>query len=80
MVKMSLVYTVKPFCFAVYYTVVFKKSKSVYTSVLFAISYLVLNFNLFAFYTGLNLIFVALIFKGLHILIKKEAKNFLICL
>lgn len=70
----------KPFCFAVYYTVVFKKSKSVYTSVLFAISYLVLNFNLFAFYTGINLIFVALIFKGLHILIKKEAKNFLICL
>ena len=70
----------KPFCFAVYYTVVFKKNKSVYTSVLFAISYLILNFNMFAFYTGLNLIFVALIFKGLHILIKKEAKNFLICL
>lgn len=70
----------KPFCFAVYYTVIFKRNKSLLSSVLFIVSYLLFNFNLFEIYKCFNLVFVALMFKGLHILIKKDAKTVLICL
>lgn len=69
-----------PFCFGIYYTFVFRKNKAWLTSVLFCVVYLLVNTTLTSVYVCANLVGCALLFKGLHMLIKKPAHNLLVCL
>lgn len=68
-----------PFCFGTYYALVFKSKQSYLVSIMFACAYLLANFTLNAVYEVLCLVGVALIFKCLHKLIKKQAPNLLVC-
>lgn len=70
----------KPFCFGLYYALVFAYNSPWLVSGCFLVSYMLSFLSLEGLYSALNLIMVALIFKWLHGCTKKKAHPLLVCL
>lgn len=71
---------ITPFCFGIYYTLIFKKEDNLITSICFAVAYCATFFSLVGLYQCINLIVVAYGFKLMHRLIHKKAHSLLVCL
>ena len=69
-----------PFCFGIYYALIFKEKNVWGVSATYVVAYLLSYFNLSSVYVVANIVGVAIAFKYFHILIKKPAHNILICL
>lgn len=69
-----------PFCFGVFYALIFKTNDVWGISISYVLAYMLSFMSLTGLYICLNIVGVAIIFKLLHVLIKKNAHNLLICL
>ena len=68
-----------PFCFGPYYALVFKGGAGLVISVVFTVAFMLANFSLSGLGIVLNYVLVALMFKFVHKLIKKQAPKLLVC-
>lgn len=70
----------KPFCFGLYYALIFTYKSSWLVSGCFFVAYVLSFFSFDGVYVALNLVTVALIFKWFHSCLKKKAHPLLVCL
>lgn len=69
-----------PFCFGLYYALMFKQKDVWGVSLTFFVAYNLSFLSLNALYVSLNLVGAAILFYWLHVLVKKQAHNLLVCL
>ncbi len=69
-----------PFCFGIYYALIFRKEDNLFTSLCYLIAYFGAFFSLTGLYQVINLIGVALGCKWIHKSLHKNAHSLLICL
>lgn len=71
---------ITPFCFGLYYALIFTYNKPWLISACFFVAYTLSFLSVESAYVCINLVFVALIFKWLHTSLKKNAHWLLVCL
>ncbi|HBP43330.1 MAG TPA: hypothetical protein DD621_01395, partial [Clostridiales bacterium] len=69
-----------PFCFGIYYALIFRKEDNLFTSLCYLIAYCGAFFSLTGLYQVINLIGVALGCKWIHKSLHKNAHSLLVCL
>ena len=69
-----------PFCFRLYYALIFKQKDVWGVSLTFFVAYNLSFLSLNALYVSLNLVGATILFYWLHVLVKKQAHNLLVCL